>query len=55
MRAAFLFLVLFGIASAAIFGYKYISKHDVKVAGKLTFAGLIALVMSILIYLGEVA
>jgi len=55
MRAAALFLVLFGLASAVIFGYKYISKQDVKVAGKLTFAGLIALILSAVIYLGEVA
>ena len=54
MRAALLFLVLFGIASAAIFGYKYVTKHDVKVAGKLTFAGIVALVFSVIIYLGEV-
>jgi hypothetical protein len=55
MRAFLLFLVLFGIASAAIFGYKYVTKQDVKVAGKLTFAGLLAFIFSVVIYLGEVA
>lgn len=55
MRALLLFLILFGIASAAIFGYKYITKEDIKVAGKLTFAGIVALFFSVIIYLGEVA
>lgn len=53
MRAFLLFAVLFGLASALVFGYKTISKNDVKIAGKLTFAGLIALVLSVLIYFGE--
>jgi len=54
MRVALVFLVLFGLASAAIFGYKFVTKQDVKVAGKLTFAGIVALVLSVVIYLGEV-
>jgi len=54
MRALALFLVLFGIASAFIFGYKYITKKDIKVAGKLTFAAVVALIFTTIIYLGEV-
>jgi hypothetical protein len=53
MRVVLVFLVLFGIASAVIFGYKHITKHDVKIAGKLTFAAIIALVLSAFIYIGE--
>jgi hypothetical protein len=55
IRAFALFLVLFGIATAFIFGYKYITKQDIKIAGKLTFAAIIALVLATLIYIGEVA
>lgn len=53
MRALLLFTVLFGISSALIFGYRYITKQDIKVVGKLTFAGLLAFVFSMLIYFGE--
>jgi hypothetical protein len=55
MRAVLLFLVLFTIFAAIIFGYKMISRQDVKIAGKLTFAALLALAFSVVIYLGEVS
>jgi len=54
MKMILLFIVLYAIASAAIFGYRYVSKNDVKVAGKLTFAAIVAAVLSVFIYLGEV-
>jgi len=54
MRALLLFLVLFGVSSAVIFGYRYVTKNDIKVAGKLTFAGMVAAILSVVIYLGEV-
>ena len=53
MRAAFLFLVIWGAISALIFGYKYITTNDVKVAGKLTVAAIAAMILSVIIYLGE--
>jgi len=55
MRLILVFLIMFGIAAAFIFGYRYISKQDVKIAGKLTFAGIIAAILTTVIYLGEVA
>ena len=55
MRLLLTFMVMFGIAAALIFGYRYISKQDIKVAGKLTFAGIIAAILTAVIYLGEVA
>ena len=53
MRALILFLVIWGAISALIFGYKYITKTDKKVAGKLTVAAVVAAILSVMIYLGE--
>lgn len=50
MRIVLLFLVLFALLSALIFGYKYITKNDVKIAGKLTFAAILSLVISTVIF-----
>jgi len=55
MRLLALFLILFTIMSALVFGYKEITKSDVKVAGKLVFAAILSGIISILVYLGEVA
>jgi len=54
MRIVGLFLILFGVFSALIFGYKEIRKTDIKVAGKLVFAAIISAVVSTMIYIGEV-
>ena len=54
MRLVALFLILFTIMSALIFGYKEITKADIKIAGKLIFAGILSGIISVLIYLGEV-
>lgn len=53
MRAGLLFLVIWGAMSALIFGYRYITTNDVKVAGKLTVAALVAAILSVIIFLGE--
>ncbi len=53
MRAVGLFLVIFGLISALIFGYKYITKNDIKITGKLIFAGIMSLILTTIIYLGE--
>ena len=55
MRLVALFLILFAVMSALIFGYKEIKKSDIKVAGKLVFAAIVSGIISVLIYLGEVA
>ena len=55
MRLVALFLILFTIMSALIFGYKEIKKSDIKVAGKLVFAAILSGIVVVLIYLGEVA
>ena len=54
MRLAALFLILFTIMSALIFGYKQIKKSDIKVAGKLVFAAILSGMISVGIYLAEV-
>ncbi len=53
MRAGLLFLVLFTLMSALIFGYKYITKNDIKVAGKLTVAAILSLIVSTIIFVLE--
>ena len=55
MRLVALFLILFTIMSALIFGYKEIRKSDIKVAGQLVFAAILSGAVVVLIYLGEVA
>lgn len=53
MRAAILFLVIWVAISSLLLGYKYITRGDVKIAGKLTVAGIIAAILSVMIYIGE--
>ncbi len=55
MRLLALFLILFTVMSALIFGYKEIKKSDIKVAGKLVLAAILSGIISIFVYLGEVA
>ena len=54
VRAFALFLIIFGFFAILVFGYKEISKQDIKVAGKLIFAAVLAAILSTVIYLGEV-
>lgn len=54
IRAVALFLIVFSFFAALVFGYKEISKQDIKIAGKLIFAAILAAVLSTVIYLGEV-
>jgi len=53
MRIGLLFLVLFALMSALIFGYKYITKNDIKIAGKLTFAAILSLIISTILFVLE--
>jgi len=53
MRVGLLFFVLFALFSALIFGYKYITKNDIKIAGKLTVAAILALILSTIIFVLE--
>jgi hypothetical protein len=54
MRLFALFLILFTFFSALVFGYKEITKADIKVAGKLVFAAILSAALAGIIYLGEV-
>ena len=54
MRLAALFLILFAFFAALIFGYKELTKADIKVAGKLVFAAILSAILAGVIYLGEV-
>lgn len=53
VRAFLFFLVLFAIVSGIIFGYKYVTKSDVKVTGKLIVAAIVTLFFTTVIFLLE--
>lgn len=53
LRTFIVFLILFGLAATSIFTWRYVTKQDVKVAGKLIFAAIIAGCMSGTIYFLE--
>jgi len=53
MRALLMALILFAIIAGLLFGWRKISKTDVKVSGKLIVAAILSLLFSGSIYLLE--
>lgn len=53
IRAFVVWLFVFSIVSLLIFGYRQIRGSDVKVAGKLTLAGIITAVLVTVIFVLE--
>lgn len=54
-RAFFVFFVIYTVVAGLVFTYRSIKQRDIKVAGKLLFAGLLSLIITAFTYIVELS